>query len=326
MDEVAWMYQQDPARMKPIEETHGEFVSPISEELLKEIWNYIQDGNNMVGDTLPWESDFRFKPKTLNVWAGINAHGKSVALQQCALHWAVQGKKTAIWSQEMPCETVYANLIRQATAVPKPTELFHALVAQWLNDWVMVWHQPSMRFEDVFTFLDAAKKQNIDHVIIDNLTSIGLTSDNLWMHQRELIVHHKKACMELGLIIHVVHHVRKLDSEKSQPDKFDVVGSGDITNLADNVFIVNRNIQKQEMVAEGLGSMPISSSDMRPWSELSDGLISAVKVRYGQPCRIKLWWNQIGPDTGAFTDGASAPSRVYFKPPEDMEYDQEVPF
>ena len=46
--------------------------------------------------------------------------------------------------------------------------------------------------------------------------------------------------MELGLIIHVVHHVRKLDSEKSQPDKFDVVGSGDITNLADNVFIVNR--------------------------------------------------------------------------------------
>ena len=105
-----------------------------------------------------------------------------------------------------------------------------------------------------------------------------------------------------------------------------MVGSGDITNLADNVFIVNRNIQKQEMVAEGLGSMPISSSDMRTWSELSDGLISAVKVRYGQPCRIKLWWNQIGPDTGAFTDGASAPSRVYFKPPEDMEYDQEIPF
>ena len=88
MDEVAWMYEQDPARMKPIEESHGEFVSPISEELLKEIWEYIQDGNNMVGDTLPWESDFRFKPKTLNVWAGINAHGKSVALQQCALHWA----------------------------------------------------------------------------------------------------------------------------------------------------------------------------------------------------------------------------------------------
>ena len=51
MDEVAWMYEQDPARMKPIEESHGEFVSPISEELLKEIWDYIQDGNNMVGDT-----------------------------------------------------------------------------------------------------------------------------------------------------------------------------------------------------------------------------------------------------------------------------------
>ena len=132
--------------------------------------------------------------------------------------------------------------------------------------------------------------------------------------------------MELGLVIHVVHHIRKLDSEKSQPDKFDVVGSGDITNLADNVFIVNRNIQKQEMVAEGAGSVPISSSDMRTWSELSDGLISAVKVRYGQPCRIKLWWNQIGPDTGAFTDSASAPSIVYFRAPDDMEYDQEIPF
>jgi hypothetical protein len=120
--------------------------------------------------------------------------------------------------------------------------------------------------------------------------------------------------------------VRKLDSEKSQPDKFDVVGSGDITNLADNVFIVNRNIEKQEKVNEGWGSQTISSSDTRTWEELSDGLISAVKVRYGQPCRIKLWWNQIGPDTGAFTDGQHAPSTVYFKPPEDMEYDQEVPF
>ena len=48
MDEVAWMYEQDPARMKPIEESHGEFVSPISEELLKEIWEYIQDGNNIL--------------------------------------------------------------------------------------------------------------------------------------------------------------------------------------------------------------------------------------------------------------------------------------
>jgi len=326
MEEPEWIYEDDPKRMAPISESSGEFISPIDVDMMRESWDYIQDGNNMRGDTLPWESDFRFKPKTLNVWAGINAHGKSVALQQCALHWATHDRRIAIWSQEMPCETVYANLIRQASAIPKPTLEFHGHVSSWINNKIHVWHQPSMRFEDVFNFLNEAKKLDINHVVIDNLTAIGLTSDNLWMHQRELIVHLKKACMELDIVIHVVHHVRKLDSEKNQPDKFDVVGSGDITNLADNVFIVTRNVEKQEKVSDGLGYHTISSSDTRTWSELSDGLISAVKVRYGQPCRIKLWWNQIGPDTGAFTDGPSARPIIYVYPPHDMTYDEEVPF
>jgi twinkle protein len=39
--------------------------------------------------------------------------------------------------------------------------------------------------------------------------------------------------------------MRKGSSESERPDKFDIKGAGEITDLVDNVFIVHRNKEKE---------------------------------------------------------------------------------
>jgi hypothetical protein len=50
--------------------------------------------------------------------------------------------------------------------------------------------------------------------------------------------------------IHLVHHVRKGESEMSAPGKLDIKGAGAITDMVDNVFIVWRN-KKAEREGKG---------------------------------------------------------------------------
>ena len=49
-----------------------------------------------------------------------------------------------------------------------------------------------------------------------------------------------------GSHIHLVAHSRKIENEYKMPAKFDIAGSGSITNLADNVFVVFRNKRREE--------------------------------------------------------------------------------
>ena len=46
--------------------------------------------------------------------------------------------------------------------------------------------------------------------------------------------------------IHLVHHVRKQGSERDRISKFDVKGSGSITDQVDNVLLVWRNKGKEQ--------------------------------------------------------------------------------
>ncbi|QGZ66385.1 AAA family ATPase [Paraburkholderia acidisoli] len=57
---------------------------------------------------------------------------------------------------------------------------------------------------------------------------------------------------DTGAHIHLIAHVKKGGSEYDRPGKFDVKGSGSITDLADNLFIVWRNKRKEAVGSEKL--------------------------------------------------------------------------
>jgi twinkle protein len=52
--------------------------------------------------------------------------------------------------------------------------------------------------------------------------------------------------------IHLVHHIRKLQSEEVQPGKNDLKGSGSIADQVDNVFLVWRNKKKENNRRNGM--------------------------------------------------------------------------
>ena len=83
--------------------------------------------------------------------------------------------------------------------------------------------------------------------------------------------------------IHLVHHIRKGENEDIVPNKFDVKGAGEITDMVDNVCIVWKNKKKQRMIENGE-----TVTDDTPC-----GIINVEKQRHGEwEGKIKLWFDQ----------------------------------
>ena len=92
--------------------------------------------------------------------------------------------------------------------------------------------------------------------MIDSLTNM-VRQDDYEGQQRfiEKLVNFKLA---FPVTIFIVTHVRKGESEYAAPNKYDVKGSGSITDLADGFISVWKNKKKAEQIeqAEMLGEEP----------------------------------------------------------------------
>ena len=54
------------------------------------------------------------------------------------------------------------------------------------------------------------------------------------------------AARDTGVHIHLIHHIKKLPKESDVPDKNNVKGTGAITDIVDNLFMVWRNKPKED--------------------------------------------------------------------------------
>jgi len=52
--------------------------------------------------------------------------------------------------------------------------------------------------------------------------------------------------------VHLIHHIRKLQSEEVKPNKNDIKGSGSISDQVDNVLMVWRNKKKEHDAQNGV--------------------------------------------------------------------------
>ena len=76
--------------------------------------------------------------------------------------------------------------------------------------------------------------------------------------------------------------MRKGDKEQNVPDKFDIRGAGEITDLVDNVFIIHRNKAKEEKTRTNQMVNP----------EDPDCMLVVAKQRHGEwEGMFKLWFH-----------------------------------
>lgn len=247
---------------------------------------YLRGDRSVTGATLPWSKThdrIRLRPGEVTVWAGYNGAGKSLMLGQVVLGFMAVGERALIASFEMLPHVTLARMTRQATMGDRPTDLaidgFHAWTdgKLWLYD-----HQGQVAAAQVLAVCRfAAAELGAQHVVIDSLMKAVRGEDD-YNGQKDFVDALCGIARTTGMHVHLVHHMRKGESESKLPGKHDLKGSGSISDQVDNVAIVWRNKAKQSAVQDGENIDP----------EKPDALLIIDKQRNGEyEGRVALWFD-----------------------------------
>lgn len=194
---------------------------------------------------------FDLRHSELTLWTGINGHGKTTYLSHAMLNVMQAGKRVCIASLEMPPAATMAKMTRQAAAQVVPAIPYIGQFHTWTDNRLWIYDHvgkvASARMIALATYV--RKELGIDHLVIDSLMKCGLGTDD-YTGQKDFVDSLHSVAKDTGLHIHLVCHMRKGETEHKAPDKFDVKGAGEITDIADNVLIVWKDQRKHQQVQE----------------------------------------------------------------------------
>lgn len=233
------------------------------------------------GYSLPWlkvQDQFHIRKGELTLWSGINGHGKSMVLGQVVTHLMQLGQPCCIASFEMHPYKTLARMTRQAAGTNKPTLEFIEKFMAWCDGKCWLYDQQGSVKQDrvLAVIYYCAEQLGIKQFVVDSLMKCGIKSDD-WNAQKEFVDKLCAAAKDTGCHIHLVVHSRKGESEENAPGKFDISGSSDITNLADNVMTVWRNKKKEQGKEDAMAP---------------DALVICTKQRNGEhEPKIALWFD-----------------------------------
>jgi twinkle protein len=210
---------------------------------------------------MPWEkthASFAFRPGEVTLWAGVNGHGKSLVTGMTAASLVSQSESVCIASFEMKPKKTLERMVRQwcgdspdAAWDVKPDVLaVYRDTYEQFRDWCKgkLWlydQQGTVSTENVVSVVRyCAKERGIKHFFLDSLMKCVKGEDD-YNGQKQLVDELTAIARDHDMHIHLVHHIRKGESETKMPDKSDVKGTGAITDQVDNVLLVWRNKQKE---------------------------------------------------------------------------------
>lgn len=290
---------QDRDFLDFVAKQESQYISRASEFTDIAVESFAQD-QSMLGLRLPWPKThdrFAMREGEVTLWAGINGHGKSQILGQvCAL--TLPTAKWLIASLEMPVKATIHRMICQMSGMREPPDDYIKSLMASTDGRLWIYDQldtiPAERLIAMIHY--AVTKLGIEHIILDSLVKCGLGVDD-YNAQKIFVDKLCWAAKSNGIHIHLVHHVRKSEREGKVPDKFDIKGAGEITDLVDNVIIVHRNKDKEEKIREG-----------KPYDkyEPDTALIIAKQRHAGIEDRFSLYFHPesqqflSGPDAGLF--------------------------
>lgn len=239
------------------------------------------------GAKLPWGSthfNIRFRTGETTIWAGINGHGKSQLLGMVSLGWIAQGESVLNISLEMKPLATLKRMAIQACMNDQPTDMIlNKFMDFMLGAGYVFNHQGNIEPRLIFGTIRYAASKGIKHVIIDSLMKCVKGVDD-YNAQKDFVNQITQLAQQYNVHIHLVHHIRKQENEQKIPNKFDLAGSGAMTDLADQVIIVYRNKQKERALEKD----PLDKDTQ----SMPDAVLSIDKNRHGEwEGRIPLWYS-----------------------------------
>ncbi|MGE5404086.1 MAG: DnaB-like helicase C-terminal domain-containing protein [Candidatus Saccharibacteria bacterium] len=237
-----------------------------------------------------------FRPGELTIWSGVNSSGKSTLLGQMLLEAIDQGQGVCAYSGELP-DRVFRYWLELQAAGPlnlegevnpavtgmvyRPRPEVIPVIRDWYRDKLFLYDAAEMdsRAGLLAAFASASREYGCRVFLLDNLTMTvsRLNARDQYRAQRELILEMVNFARETPAHVHVVVHPRKT-AGTARMTKNDIGGSGDITNLADNVLVLARPTMKE----------------LRRQVFAGDALLTVLKNRFGgrQDVDIYLGFDQ----------------------------------
>ena len=238
-----------------------------------------------------------FRKGELTVVAGASGHGKSALMGQIALDLASQGRKVCILSLEMPPARTLYRMGRQQEgfAVCGRIPQYRDTAAETLEDFLkqiapyifLLDRVGSATPKQVFgAMVQAVTKFGCEHIIIDNLMRVCPEyGDKANEAQKDFIQNLIALAKRFDVHVWLVHHVRKGQSETEEINKYSIRGAAAITDNADNVILLCRNLAKEKKL-ENEYRRDVDESE-------GDSVLIVDKQRNGDwQGRIQLWFDK----------------------------------
>jgi twinkle protein len=219
-----------------------------------------------------------------SVWSGQNYSGKSTILNQVIIDLAVKGIPVCIASLEMPPKRYLRWAMVQYThnAFPSPERVHNAMRTIGHMIYVVDLQSDCEIGALLDKFKYAARRYGCRHFVIDSLMMIKTDSKRELEHQASICKSICAFAKEYNVHVHLVAHPRKGTDDDERPGKVDVMGTGHITNLADNVFIMWRPSEELKEKARSKNKYEIPP----------DAILYVKKNReIGTSGKVKLWFN-----------------------------------
>ena len=203
---------------------------------------------------LPWKKCHdihEFRPAELTVWSGETKSMKSMLSGYILMHLALQRHRVAIASFEMPPQVTFERMAKAFTGKSDLNRDDKFQTAEALKTKLFVYDYLGIaKASDVYNFIDySANELMAKHIMVDSLMCVSSDTNkqgDLQNEQKEFISHISRLAKSYGVHVHLVCHFRKPEKGNHKATIYDIMGTSAIPNLADNIFIVQKNHDKED--------------------------------------------------------------------------------
>lgn len=249
---------------------------------------------------MPWRKThalLQFRPGEVTVWGGENDSGKSLVTGQVSLSLCAQDEKVCIASFEMKPMKTLERMARQWSTYNVGDIAFRGNAeaqAQFIDlyeqfrDWTekRLWlydQQGTVNASQVCAVARyCAKELGVTHFVVDNLMKCVAGEDD-YNGQKTFVDELTSIARDRNIHIHLIHHVKKPEAGK-KPNRYNLKGTGAISDQVDNVILVYRDKEKEKEKEAGKRV----EESMRP-----DTLLICDKQRNGEwEGSIGLWFDR----------------------------------
>ena len=194
----------------------------------------------------------------LSVWTGKRGEGKSTLLDQFLLEAIDQRETVCAYSGELPAWKFKYWASLQAAGpqnirvsrdklsgkdIPQPTPFAQRMIDEWWRGNFLLYDIGTSTYHDAASILRvfryAHRRYGAKVYLVDNLMTARFRGNDrdFYRAQSEFVAELAAFAHDNGVHVHLVAHPRKTDRID---DSDDVSGIGDVTNLADNVYALEK--------------------------------------------------------------------------------------